>query len=110
MVETASQVPASQFASVSVAFEADVYSILAAADAQIELARNPRPPGQATDTPTPTATPTSTPTPTATPTATAVPTVVKKACPKNATRKHGKCTCKKGYTMKHGKCVKKKKK
>jgi hypothetical protein len=62
--------------------------------------------------PTATPTPTDTPTPTATtadpPTSTPTP-VVKKACPKNASRKHGKCTCKKGYKMVHGKCKKVKK-
>lgn len=60
------------------------------------------------DTPTPTDTPTPSPTSTPTDTPTSVP-VTKKACPKNATRKHGKCTCKKGYKMVHGKCKKVKK-
>jgi hypothetical protein len=114
LVETATQVPAASFAALEPTLETTLYGLLAAVDAQIKLALNPPPPGQATDTPTPTSTPTSTATatPTETPTATAttVPTVVKKACPKNATRKHGKCTCKKGYTMKKGKCVKKRKK
>jgi hypothetical protein len=60
-----------------------------------------------TATPTPTDTPT--PTPTDTPTATPTP-VAKKACPKNSSKKHGKCTCKKGYKMVNGKCKKVKKK
>jgi hypothetical protein len=43
-----------------------------------------------------------------TPTAASTPASAKTTkCPKNATKKKGKCVCKKGYVMKKGKCVKK---
>jgi hypothetical protein len=116
LVETATQVPASAFAALEPTLETTLYGLLASADAQIKVALNPPPPGQPTNTPTatptntPTATPTATATATATPTATATqtPPPAKKTCPKNSSRKHGKCMCKKGYVMKKGKCVKKK--
>jgi len=110
LIETATQVPAATFAALEPTLETTLYGLLAAADARIKLALNPPPPGQPTDTPTPTSTPTATSTNTPVPTATDTPVPpTKKSCPKNASKKHGKCTCKKGYTMKKGKCVKKKK-
>lgn len=67
--------------------------------------------------PTPTASPTTTPTPVPTATRTAIPPTATPTktkapihkCPRNATKKHGKCACKKGYKMVKGKCRKVKK-
>jgi hypothetical protein len=73
----------------------------------------PAPAATATPTVTPTSPPTSTPTDTPTNTPTPLPTSTPSLpkfikCPKNSSKKKGKCACKKGYTMKKGKCVKKK--
>lgn len=62
----------------------------------------------ATNTPLATATPTPSATPPPAPTATPTVKPVAKTCPKNSSKKKGKCLCKKGYVMKKGKCVKKK--
>lgn len=117
MVETATQVPAATFDALEPSLETTLYGFLAAADVQVKIALNtpPGPPSNATNTATPVPpTPTNTvaPTNTATATATTPPPppspTTKKKCPKNSTKKHGKCVCKKGYVKKHGKCVKKK--
>lgn len=113
VVETATQVPGAQFTGLASTLESALYALLKAADIQVRAALNgtpPPPPTTDTPTPSPTATPTATPTdsPTIAPTPTNTAVPVKKSCPKNSSKKHGKCVCKKGYTKKHGKCVKKK--
>jgi len=89
LVETATQVPDSQFAALEPQIETILFGFLAAADIQVQAALSGKPPGTpvlATSTATATATATATPRPTAKP--------LKK--------------CKKGYKRVHGKCKRKK--
>jgi hypothetical protein len=114
VVETATQVPTASFNALESVLATTLFGFLSAADIQVQIALSGGPTKAPTNTPT-TEPATATPTATATATNTAVPTdtptktkPAAKKCPKNASKKHGKCACKKGYVLKHGKCMKKK--
>lgn len=87
LIETATQVPDSQFAVLEPQIETILFGFLAAADIQVQTVLN----GSTSTTATPAV-------PTATATATATPSPTKKPLKK----------CKKGYKRVHGKCKRKK--
>ncbi len=100
LVETATQVAADRFDALEPTLESTLFSLLAAADAQVKAVLNGK--GGDTNTPTPTLTATNAPMPTATATATDTP-VPPTATP---TKKPKILHCKKGYKVVNGKCKK----